>query len=113
MHVYTNHLYKGHNVEDQSWWLASDELVAAGNGMGPDDWVLMMEVLNEFWNENIEGSIESIRIKLVRAIFTDLQECTKRPLHTHTHNHTVTTIVTTTYFTGECVRRVDELTESW
>ncbi len=63
--------------------------------MGTNDRVLMMEVLNELWNENIERTIESIRVKLVRAIFTDLQECTKRPLYTHTHTHTHTHTVNT------------------
>ena len=35
----------------------------------------MSKELEEFWNEDVEGSVEGIRVELVRAILTDLLKC--------------------------------------
>lgn len=64
------YFYKGDNVRNESRWLVDDELVDTSNSVRAYDWAWVSEKLNELWNKNIEWSVEGIRVKLVRTVFT-------------------------------------------
>ena len=68
-------------MEDQCRRLVDDELINTGNGMRANDGAWVTEKLNELWNEDIEWTVEGIRVQLIRAILTNLVKCTKGTLH--------------------------------
>lgn len=59
-------------MSDEGGRLVDNKLVDTGYSVRANDWTWVTEKLNELWNENIERSIESIRVQLIRTVFTYL-----------------------------------------
>lgn len=76
-------------MEDECRRLVDDELINTCNGMRANDRTRVTEKLNELWNEDIEWTVEGIRVQLIRAILTNLVKCTKGTLHhvVHVYNN--------------------------
>ena len=51
-----------------------------GERQSPDCRTLMTEELNELGNEDVERSVQSVRVQLVIAVLTDLVQCTEGTL---------------------------------
>ena len=105
--VREGHLDEGQDVCHQSCRHVDDKLVDTGNGVGPatdihtshtgqqqththtawsgesraragpDGGALVGEELDELGDEDVEGSVEGIRVQLVIAILTDLVQSTE------------------------------------
>jgi hypothetical protein len=85
------HFNKWHNVQDKGWRLVDDELVDTGYSMATNNGTRVTEKLNELWNEDIEWTIEGIRVQLITAVLTDLMKSTERTLHKVTHHTLIIT----------------------
>ena len=71
----------------------------------------MGEELDELWNEDVEGSVQSVRVKLVVAVITDLVEGTECSLE-YSHGNTPHSGVLGYYLTHGVVGFIDEVAES-
>ena len=81
-------------MQDKCRRLVDDELINTGNGMRANDGAWVTEKLNELWNEDIQWTVEGIRVQLIRAILTNLVKCTKGTLHHVVHVHSNDVIMT-------------------
>ena len=70
--------YKGRRLID-------DELVDTGYSMAANNRTRMTEKLNKLGDEDVEWTIEGIRVQLITAVLTDLMKSTERTLQ-HQNN---------------------------
>lgn len=75
------HFNKWHNVQYKGWRLVDDELVDTGYSMAANNRTRVTEKLNKLGDENVEWTIEGIRVQLITAVLTDLMKSTERTLH--------------------------------
>jgi hypothetical protein len=67
-------------VQHESLCSANDELVDTRNGVGSNFGTVVLEKLQEFWYENVQGSIQCIAVQSFSRILADLLESTKSSL---------------------------------
>ena len=79
------HFNKWHNMQYKGWRLVDDELVDTGYSMAANNRTRVTEKLNKLGDENVEWTIEGIRVQLITAVLTDLMKSTERTLQ-HQNN---------------------------
>jgi hypothetical protein len=67
-------------VQHESLSSANDELVDTSNGMGSNFGTVVLEKLQEFWYENVEGSIQCVAVQSLSRILANFLERTKSSL---------------------------------
>lgn len=74
------YLDKSVNVECKRLRHAKDELVDTGYGMCPDPGRAVLEKVQKLRYHVIEGSLQSVRIQLLRTVLADVLQSTESSL---------------------------------
>jgi hypothetical protein len=64
-------------VQHESLRSANDKLVHTSNGVGTNFGTVVLEKLQEFGYENVQGTIQRVAVQSFRRILANLLECTK------------------------------------
>lgn len=72
-----NYLKKGVYVQHESLCSTNDELVYTSNSVGPNFRTVVLEKLQKFRYENVQGSIQRIAVQSFCRVLANLLECTK------------------------------------